>query len=340
MNFSSGLTVSVVGVFAGWLSIVAPACAQSRAVVLTVTVNAPNGNPVAGLPVCVDTAAGEAGAQTNEQGAASVSVIVGPAESRVPVRFEAGCAHVGGVARLREVIATMAVKSVYWADIPLTGTTAALTISLREAVFVSGRFLDETGQPLGCTVGVREARAFARTSPDGRFRVPVRRQARSDVFALFSDGRVKAVAVAELTQDLDLGDVQVAAAAADAPTRVTLAAADQVNQTVESKGSAVSLIAADATRILTFPAKDSLVVSNPGTGALPSVHAGTYYVVPGRFGNSLSWRVLDAVRAGVNLDQAGIPKIVAVVGQETALTISVPQAEAAINALPAPPGNP
>lgn len=314
---------------------------ENRTVQLAITVKRVNGEPIPDAPLCARSKGAQSGAATNQQGAAVIDLTVAPDEDRIAVQIASGCHPFrGSIRRFREIIESAAVQSVYWADIPSGATSATLAITVDDPVFITGRLVDAAGSPQQGIGQVRNAIALSSIGADGRLRLPVRKGVNSELYFIRDGKPVKVVPVAARNEDLDLGDVQAPSPGGNASVRISLTDAGQVDHRLEDKCLGIALVSADGNTVLNFLTKEGLAVAKYGTGELPSVPAGTFYVSPGKFGNSLSFRVLDAVRNGVNLEAAGVPKIVAVAGQETALTVNVPQAEAAINSLGTPPQSP
>lgn len=314
------------------------AASEDRTVHLTITVKRANGDPVPDAPLCARSRGAQSGAATDQQGTAVIDVTAAPDEDKIAVQIAAGCDPFhGSLRRFREITDSTAVQSVYWLDVPAGATRANLTISLGEPEYVTGRLVEEDGTPVKASGGVRGSPSVSIWKTDGRFRLPVRVGTPSELFFVASGHRVKVLPIGPLNENKDLGDVQmIQPVQGDASVRVTLTDANKVDHRLENKGAAVSLISSDGASVFTYVVKDRLAVANYATDELPKVPAGTYYVTSGLFGNSLSFKVLDAVRNGVDLKATGVPRIEAIAGRETVLNVNVPRAEAAINALGAP----
>ena len=324
------------------MMIVAPqARADSRPVEVSVTVLDSAGQPIEGAPVCVLSVTAQAGGATNASGTLVVQVAVDMNEARLAVRLIRGCGEFrGSLENLRHLIASHAVQSLYWVEVAPTAVTASVTIRLGEPVFMTGRTVDEAGQPLSVSSRVRGIKSDSRWQEDGRFRLLVRRMEPCELMFFHDSGTVKVVGLPGSPVDVELGDIEIVPLNGNASVRVQLAERHNADQRIENKGGAVSFIAADGSAVYTFmTGGPGIAMANVGTGELPKLPAGTYYVSPGLFGNSLSFKVLDAVRAGIDLDAAGIPKIVAVAGQEAELTVDVPIVDAAISGLELPAVN-
>jgi hypothetical protein len=232
------------------------------------------------------------------------------------------------------------INKVYWVDVASGALAAHLAIALEPVKIVSGRFLTVDGKPLKGTVAIQSALNRSRVGLDGRFRIPVPENRAEYVYFVAHGYPVKSLHVDPLAEDRDFGDIEVSERNGDSVVSITLSQADQTDHRIDNKGSGVSLVSVNGNTVLTFVAKETSkgtqVFANTGTEDMPHVPEGTYYATPGLFGNSLSYLVLDAVRAGRTdeLDKAGVPKIVAVPGKVSELTINVPQADVAISALP------
>lgn len=329
------------GLLLAMATITHQARADPRPVQVSVTVRDAAGQPVEGAPMCVISSTAQAGGATDVNGVLVVQIAVGTDEPRLAVRLIRGCGEFrGSLENLRRLIRSYAVQSLYWVDVPPAAATASITIQLGEPVFVTGRLVDDNAQLLSASCSVRGILGEPRKPEGGRFRLLVERMQPCELVFVHNSGAVKLVQVPGSPADVELGDIVITPLQGNGPVRVQLKDVQNADNRIEHKGGAVSFIAADGSSVYTFPTVGSgTAAANFATGEVPKLPAGTYYVTPGFFGNSLSFKVLDAARAGADLTAAGIPKIVAVAGQEAALEVKVPEAASAISSLAVPPGS-
>lgn len=320
----------------------ATACAApDRTVELRVTVLDPDKKPISAVGVCTMISGELKGAPTDAAGVARLSLTLPESGVRVPLQFRLGCGGKGTV--LRRVTSELVARAVYWVDVPAEAAQAELTIQLERAVKVSGRVCED-GRPVSRgSVSLRGFHALGVVGADGRFVLPVKPNANAEAHIHVDRGRIRSVPFTVKGTDLDLGDIEVEAVADESVVRISLADGKLLRPLVEDRGAVTTLISADGKIIRSFVNKNNNAVGNDGPESLPKVPAGTYYVTPGLFGNTPSFKVLDLIRAGrqAELDKAGVPKITAVAGRETSLTINLPEAEAAFDKLPeVPPEQP
>jgi len=320
------------------LSSLAEACAGAdRTVELHITVLDPDQKPVEALGVCTMIGGELKGAPTNSAGVATLPLSLPDKETRVALQFRLGCGGKGAV--IRRVTSQLVTRVVYWVEVPAGAMRAELTIQLERAVKVSGRFRNDKGLMSRGTVALRDYHAMSPIQTDGRFVLPVKPNSQAEAHFHVEQGRIWSVPFAVKDADVDLGDIDVEDVPSDAVVRLVLADGNLLPPTHEDRRAVTTLISVDGKVIRSFVNKNNTALGNSGPDTQPKVPAGTYYVTPGLFGNTPSFKVLDLIRAGrqAELDKAGVPKIVAVADKETALTISVPEAEAAFEALPTVP---
>lgn len=316
---------------------------SSRTVELTVTVTDFDGSPVSKLGIGAFSDATNSGAVTDNQGVAVLSLSVLDKDVRAAVRLEGG--HGDDFKKLAQLTSTRIIEQAYWVDIPKTVSKVNVAVKFGKAVSVCGRVVDDQGQPLRTNAFVQGQHAMSIGRSDGRFSLPIRPATISDLYFLFDKGSYHVLTIPASKADVDVGDVHVSRLiAADSTVRVLLADGNRLPWTNEDRGTSIAMISLDGRTIQGFLVKNGLSLGNFGTGELPKVSAGSYYVTPGGFGNTPSYKVLDLIRAGrqADLDKAGVPKITAVAGKETSLTINLPEAEAVFDKLPvvAPPAAP
>ena len=308
--------------------------AADRSVELRVTVLDADQKPIEALGVCTMISGELKGAATNAAGVATLSLNLPDKETRVPLQFRLGCGGKGAV--IRRVTSELVTRAVYWADVPPGATLSELKIQLERAVKVSGRVRDDKGPVSRGSVSLRGYHAMGYVGADGRFVLPVKPNSQAEAHFHVDQGCIRSVPFTVKDADMDLGDIDVADLAGESVVRIMLADGKLLPPTHEDRRAVTTLISADGKVLRSFVNKNDTTVGNTGPDSLPRVPVGTYYVTPGLFGNTPSFKVLDRIRAGrqAELDKAGVPKITAVADKETSLTINLPEAEAAFDKLP------
>lgn len=316
--------------------------ADGRSVEIRVTVLDPEHEPIPLVGVCAYTVEERSCSVTNASGVARIAVKLPAGDVRVPLEL-VGCPG-ASAQTMRRITSTMAVSYRYWIGVPQDAAAADATIQLGRAVQVSGRVLNPDGTPAKGNAFVRNQRALSTLDKEGRFVLPIAPGTLTELHFGVAPNVEWTVPLNLTSADLDLGSIKVLNSPGDAIIRVDTTNGQRLSPMAKDLGGLIALISIDGKVIRCFAVKPpGLAVANYGTGELPKVPAGTYYVTPGMFGNTPSYKVLDLIRAGrqAELDKAGVPKITAVTDRETSLTINLPEVEAVFEKLPeVPPAQP
>lgn len=307
-----------------------------RLVKFQIALRRADGAPIAGAIVTLIAKGAQANGRTDGQGRCDLSTGLATDETRVAVKTT------GGPLKNGQFEVDDMVRRVYWIDVPAGADSVKSEIALERAVSVSGRVVARDGDVPHSTVGVMNSANVCRVDKEGRFRIPVLKDAKAELFIVTHGVPVALLSLDNAAADIDFGEVRLALIDGSSSVGIRLDQAEKVDHRIENFGAGVSLISSTASVVLTFVLKDGLAVASNATGALPRVASGTYYITPGLFGNSASLRVLAAVREGriADLDKAGVPKVTAAPQAEATVTVRVPDALVSINKLPELPALP
>lgn len=307
----------------------------------------PQQQPVAEAPVEVVSFVQPRFAMTGPDGKATITLLRGDQDQTVTVRItNGGFAPVippelrsQAADRYKFLYETYAVPGCF--IVPVTGTEVSHTITLGEAVRVSGRLVNPSGASIASAVGVRGLHSLDMVMPpeDGVFAVNVRKNAPAELWIAGESIQLHSVRLTatQTAEDVDLGNIVITEAVPNATLKLTM----NNNQGLHlaSKmllGDSLALISADSSRMFLFDVRNDGSVHWPGENYqanydLP-VPAGTYYIAPGSLDNRPFLALLESIRANrhAQLDAAGIPKVTVAAGQTESLAFDAHAAVAAI----------
>ncbi len=334
--------------------------ADPRPVSVAVTVRTEDGTPLSRVPIQVVADHDHKFGFSDLQGALSVTVNVGAAESYLVVALSDGSwFELGPNMRAEARDRFEAVRTQFFFSraniVPLSppAIECSTLITAYSAISLTAIVEDGSGSVPFRRFHVRGGSSADDLDASHPFVVPgIRRGAPADIFVtvgLSPQLHVIHLNAAQTAQDVDLGLLELIGA----PRTVT-ASLTMTNSTALSlfdiDGSAlwtqVALIRSDAQVILGFRVDQaSGAVVERLTAAppliMPLLPAGTYYACPGIMGTPLPLALFDAIRDGrlADLDAAGVPKFTAVEGQPVTLQFDARAARDAIMAC-CPPQNP
>lgn len=317
--------------------------ALAATLTLRVQVLDQNGAPMAGVPLSACTSLGVGPCRpTDVQGRCDLTLDSPPGDRAVVVqiqstRVDCGSGDEDAIWRERFGLLADAVCIEYERTIAIAEGVAAYDVLFRlKGPAVAFGTAVEAGVPVGVLVHGPCFPGVVGTD-EGAWSITVPRGERSKVYLAPRSGVVVPVSVDATAgaESISMGAVDVSAAPHDATARVVTTQYDAWFQAVALDASpGVSLIAEDGSRVRTIRGS----FDPPGTPTMRpcdfEVPHGAYFVVPGRWGGA-GWQaaLLDAIAAGADLTNSGVPKVTAVEGQTVEIQVDLMAAYRALHNL-------
>lgn len=221
----------------------------------------------------------------------------------------------------------------------------ATTLTLCPSVRVSVQLVDGNGQPIagGAMTQISDIGMDADANRNGESDPlsigGIKQGGSADVMILGPNSpkwMVIHLTPVQTVADVDLGQIHIPPyQPGTVPLHLTVNGRDRLQtRAVESVQSAVTIFSVDGQSAIIF-------AHNSATGEMahwptnetpetPRLDPGTYYIAPGVLGTSRANLLRQLLLNGVDVNAAGVPKIVAVAGQEVQMTIDAAAAEQAI----------
>lgn len=330
------------------LAVAVPSLADIRSITVTITVTDPDGIPIADVPLQSYTKNGITFGFTNIEGQLIAVVDADEGESMFATRLWDGAWHnnlsiterILAEQRDEELRNQYSLKPKYTMPIEAGIDQYTLSIIAVPGVRIRGRLVNAQGQPIAGAIGAANTMAYDSVEEDdeGVFDFGgVRKGAATLLLAQYSTQvHFIEITAAQTLEDLDLGDVVLLDASADAPVRVTMQNQQYLlDSTGASLGLTASFISIDGSVVVGFPAdlegnviREHFYVPT----RLPLLPPGEYYAVPGLITSQSGMALYLSIREGrqAQLDAAGVPKITAISGQEVSLTFDARAAYEAV----------
>lgn len=325
---------------------------DARTISVVVRVEDEAGAPISSAPVQVYTRNGLAFGMTNAGGDVTIFVGASPTEDAIAIaRIWDGRWHADltpaekTLARTRhaELVEEYAFKAGYPAAIDVPGDQFSMTIVGFDGVRVSGRFVDDAGQPVTKAGG--SAFPYGSTfeaDENGGFEVTVRKGANTELIYLNADSHQMYVIELDDTQtaaDVDLGNIVLNPSVEDAELAISLSPTNTIildDETLVELKTRVVLVREDGSTLLSYRTNKAQTAAVNASWDVrepdPRLPGGTYYVAPGPYGIDVTRALRLAVLAGrqAALDAAGVPKVTVPPGGEAAVSVDAEAARDAI----------
>jgi hypothetical protein len=322
---------------------------QTETVQLTVTVKTPTDEPIENAPVEIGSSIQSKFALTNALGQAAFTVDKNTDEETLVYRLSDGLYSSMvppaqkdlATSQYHAIVTTYAVKSCYIAELQGAGPYA-VDLTTEEAVKVTGRIVDGSGQPKTGAVAVRSSTAYDVVFPNesGQFTLEGVVKGEDDELWIAGDrNRMQYVTMTatQLQSDYAIGDIVVMDVTYDA--HVNMQMTNTLAMRSLSKISMrydVTLVSASDSSLFVYGVDRAGVAytsdaNGDKTTTLP-IPSGTYYIVPSGFGHQPSWALLESVRAGrhAQLQAAGVPSITVAAGATESLAFDATAAYDAV----------
>lgn len=324
------------------------ACADPRPVTVTITASDPDGNPIPDMPLQCLTNAGAAFGITDVNGQLVLVLSAQQDEQQLITQLWDGAMYstltiserILSEKRFDELRNQYCFKHVYLTPLVAGIDQYSVLIQADPAIRIRGRLVGAQGEPIAGAIGAAYAIAYDSVgeADEGVFEFGgLRKGAAASLLAQYSTQvHFIKLSAAQTIQDLDIGDIVLVDAAADAAARVTMQnKSDLFDSTGVGIALAVSFISTDGSLVFGFPADlegnvlRELLYVPP---RLPLLPPGEYYAVPGLISSQSGMALYLSIREGRQalLDAAGVPKFTAISGQEVSLTIDARAAYEAV----------
>lgn len=324
-------------------------------ITVTVSVTAPDGEPIEGAPILVYTDADGGFGFTDDTGAVSYTLDRESDEALITARLWDGTYQDGlsvderelALERYEALPKMYRFESHYLTQIQPGQTEYQINMTSQLCVEATGRLVDAQGEPITDEfffVTVRDGAWYdVFQDTNGVFiahGIPMGRSSELGVSRKGPESHRIQHTADQTSANFDLDDVIVQQHERLVTLDMTVTNSEGVRDLggALDLGTMVSLIRADAEVLLTFPVKppEGEVVAEVVQiqTDVPRVTEGEYYVTPGPINSPTAFALLDALRADEHdaLDAAGVPRFTALEGQTVEFTLDAAAAQASIQA--------
>lgn len=323
-----------------------PADSDTRPVAVSVTVLR-DGQPFVGVPIIIraKTVQDEFYGTTADGGTALIQVQV-PVEGTCDLQIKAGQPPPGPTESLsafrarREPLRTMLNEYTFRLKKASVGPQeAAVAVRMEVTTAISTRFvLQRAGQAFRDRKGVSGptiSRSYCiEIDAENVVVHSIKPLEEAAVYVKYGEnmGTIRRVSIGPRLEDVDLGVVEVPPEADRiCSLNAQVSGRSGVEKWFESFQDGLTLVSTDGSLILTQVTALGEGPCRMLDGSLPRFPPGTYYIAPGLFmARTAQVALIERVVAGEDLSASGIPRVTLVANQETATTIDLAQAEAAI----------
>ncbi len=317
-------------------------------VVIRIHCRTTSNDPIEGLVIAVrggTSAENIRFARTDESGDASITLSLIESDDVFAVMHGVETAGLmpGVTDRASVVNRNKQVLASYWFERSFEGAVVAgqseyvVNLVGYPVIRMLGRLIDRAGEGIEGTVWLKDNGSRVESTRNGLFQVAAPRAKQPvELFARIGK-RVIAKLVPELPGDADIGEIREPDDVCDMKLRIVPTATEKWSKRPEPHVSGVTLVSSDGERIFSFVRLGTTeeVLDRSSADQVPRVPAGTYFVAPGWFmATKAQLRLIDAVRARVDVAALGIPQVVAGPGEPDVVKVDAEKTEAAILALP------